>query len=642
MAIRATSPSRLFLLSGLAYSLLAQATLATEVPASSEQGIPNTECLDCHGDPDADPRVDPDLFAGSVHGDEQCVSCHMDIEDVDHDTPLAKVDCSECHDDEAEIYLESYHGKALLAGRAMAASCGDCHGAPHAIISAEGPGSPIARANIPDTCARCHGDAEAMKALNLRQLAPIATYTGSVHGLAFSRDNPEAAVCTDCHGSHDLLRSTDPASKLHWTNIPNTCGKCHEKISQTYWRSVHGKAVKDGVKDAPVCTDCHGEHTIAAVKTAASKVYPTRVAETCGECHGAERITTKYRLSDYAVDTYLESYHGLAMRLGSVTAANCSSCHGVHDILPSSDPRSSVNPDNLPTTCGRCHVGVTDKVARGRIHSGTRPGEEHFARAFVRKMYIVLFIVVLGGMLLHNVLDLSRKLRAHFRELKEMGLPHRMSLSQRIQHAVLILSFVTLAYTGFALTFPDAWWASPLTSTRDWRGVGHRVAAIVFCGLCLYHFCFILFTKRGRWEISQLAIRSTDALQFFQMFGYYLGLRKTRPRFGRYSYMEKAEYWALVWGSIIMAVTGSMMTWEEWTLSHFPKWFFDVTTAIHYYEAILACVAVLIWHIYFVVFDPEEYPVKWTFLSGRESRADSERSQEETHPVPEDTGENPS
>jgi hypothetical protein len=74
-----------------------------------------------------------------------------------------------------------------------------------------------------------------------------------------------------------------------------------------------------------------------------------------------------------------------------------------------------------------------------------------------------------------------------------------------------------------------------------------------------------------------------------------------------------------------MALTGSLMTWEEWTLSLFPKWVYDVMTAIHYYEAILACVAVIIWHIYFTVFDPEEYPVKWTFVSGRGSKADQHR-----------------
>ena len=108
----------------------------------------------------------------------------------------------------------------------------------------------------------------------------------------------------------------------------------------------------------------------------------------------------------------------------------------------------------------------------------------------------------------------------------------------------------------------------------------------------------------------------------FQMLAYFLGGRTERPLFAHYSYVEKAEYWALVWGSIIMTLTGTLMTWEGWTLRVFPKWFFDAVTAVHYYEAILACLPILIWHCYFVIFDPEEYPMKWTWISVPPSSAD--------------------
>lgn len=592
-----------------------------------EVDIDNADCLECHGEPDAEPRVDPVLFGASMHADNSCVGCHSDITEPDHDVPLAKVDCAECHALESEIYLQSSHGIALRSGRDMAASCRDCHGDAHAVTSSRDPASPTSRLNVALTCASCHGDVEAMRAFHLNQAAPIASYEDSVHGRALADGSGTlAAVCTDCHGSHDLRRATETGSKLHWRHISQTCGKCHENTHQTYERSVHGLAIAEGNRDAPVCTDCHGEHNIADVKSPDSKVYATRIAGTCSECHSAQRIVTRYQLAEHAVETYMDSYHGLAMRLGSVTAANCASCHGNHDILPSSDPRSSVHPENLSKTCGKCHAGVGDLVARGQIHSGTRPGAEHRAVSVVRRIYVWLFVVVLGGMLFHNGLDLYRKLREHYREMDAHGIPHRMNVNERIQHAILAVTFIVLGYTGFALKFPDAWWARPFIGQFDWRGYGHKVTAVVFCALALFHFIYVVFTKRGRWQLAQLRIRFSDIVHGFQMLGFYLHLRTERAKFGYYSYIEKMEYWALVWGSVVMAVTGALMTYEEWTLRLFPKWIYDVMTAIHYYEAILACLAIIIWHFYFTVFDPEEYPVKWTFVSGRGSKADQERA----------------
>jgi cytochrome b subunit of formate dehydrogenase len=590
-------------------------------------------CLECHDGKDGESSVDSELFLKSVHADNECTSCHDDVDDSMHDTPLKKVDCASCHDIEAEIYLQSSHGKALYNGRDQAATCKDCHGDSHYILSSKNPASSINRENITATCARCHGNTAQMKNFHLHQLEPIISYNSSVHGLAARRhDGTPAPTCTDCHGSHNLHSSTDPASKLYWQNLPDTCGKCHENIAQTYWRSVHGVALREGVHDAPSCTDCHGEHTISAVKQAQSSVYPTHIAETCGQCHAAQRIVTKYRLPEFAVETYMDSYHGLSMRLGSVTTANCASCHGKHDILPSSDPRSSIHPDNLKKTCSVCHAGVTDQVAHGQIHSGTRPGLEHKATGIVRKIYIWLFLFVLGGMLVHNGFDLMHKMREHMQKMRDAGMEHRMTGNERIQHAILALTFIILGYTGFALVNPDAWWAAPFVGKTDWRGYGHKLMAIIFVVLCIYHLGYIIFTRRGRWQIRQLAPRWSDFLHVGQMIAFYLGLRTERARFEHYSYIEKAEYWALIWGSIIMVLTGTLMTYEEWTLARFPKWFYDVCTAVHYYEAILACAAIVIWHFYFVMFDPEEYPLKWTFISGRESPADLHRNRPEDKP----------
>lgn len=453
-------------------------------PAGAEEPAPidNATCLGCHGDASSDKFVDGHKFGNSVHASLKCTGCHTSIKDVPHDVPVQSVNCASCHRVEAEVYSASDHGIALKAGIKGAASCKDCHGSPHEMLNSHDPASSVFHSNIPNTCAACHGNTENMAQFKLSQAAPIRSYLKSVHGIALiEKGIASAAVCSDCHGSHNIHKSTNPASMLYWQNIPATCGKCHDNIKQTYLRSIHGKAMAAGKRDAPVCTDCHGEHSIDAVKLATSKVFPSNIPETCGQCHAAERLISKYRLPGHVVDTYMKSFHGLSLQLGSVTAANCASCHGAHDILPSDDPRSAVHPDNLAKTCGQCHPGVSLQVAKGQIHSGTQPGLEHRAVSWVRGFYLWLIGFVLGGMLLHNALDFRKKLRLHYQRMAQAGVVVRLSLNERLQHIVLTVTFICLAYTGFALKYPQAWWASPFVGRVDWRSVGHRAAALLFC-----------------------------------------------------------------------------------------------------------------------------------------------------------------
>jgi hypothetical protein len=292
----------------------------------------------------------------------------------------------------------------------------------------------------------------------------VVEYANSVHGISLRRDGKRrdgkhAAVCTDCHSPHGIQKGTHPSSRLFWQRIPATCGKCHGKISRTFAASVHGKAVAAGQRDAPVCTDCHGEHTIAAVKAATSKVSPANIPETCGQCHASERITTRYTLAAGVLDTYMQSFHGLAVQLGGVAAANCASCHGFHNILPSSDPASSIHRSHLPDTCGKCHPGIGTRLAQGgmRIHKppGAAPGKPAIVN-IISVAYVVLIILVVGGMFVFNGLDYVAKVRAHVRAVRaHPRAEERMTSWVRAQHAVLIITFVLLAYTGFVHKFPD-------------------------------------------------------------------------------------------------------------------------------------------------------------------------------------------
>ena len=575
--------------------------------------ITNEDCFECHLD--NAPLIDQKIFNNSVHQSLDCVDCHKDIKELPHPDKLQKVDCSLCHDKETALWVNSDHTKEMLKVSSSIPSCSSCHGPAHGIVSIDDPASPVNRKNIPITCSGCHQE----QINSLSFLAkPSKTYLDSVHGLSYQKGiNTNAAVCSDCHGAHDINKAVNRSSKLYWANIPQTCGNCHQKEYKEYSRGIHGQALAAGSRDAPVCTDCHGEHDNTAVNKASSKVYSANIPQTCGQCHSAQRINTKYSLSTNVLESYMQSYHGLALQQGSLTAANCASCHGAHEILPSSDPRSTIYPKNLEKTCGQCHPGISSEVAQGMIH-GSFKLDNNPANNMVRDFYIFLIFAVSAILLLHNLLDFSKKAMVYYR--KSLDNRHEsMSLSERWQHFILAVTFILLAYTGFSLKFPQTWWSSVFFGHNGWLRWGHRGTGIVFSALALYHIYYLFFTKKGRWQLKELSITTNDFIHFLQAFQYYIGARKNKPKVGVYSYVQKLEYWALLWGSLVMVLTGILMFSEVWFLRLFPKWLYDVIRTVHAYEAILACITIIIWHGYFMIFDPDIYPGNWSWLHGRHS-----------------------
>ena len=172
-----------------------------------------------------------------------------------------------------------------------------------------------------------------------------------------------------------ILPANDARSLINKFNVPATCGRCHADVQSVFIQSIHGQAIARGNGLAPVCTDCHGIHTIKAPSDPNSSVSDQNLSRTtCARCHQGVRLTQEFGVAGSRVSTYLDSYHGLASQGGSVVVANCASCHGVHNILPSSDPRSTINPANLDATCGQCHKGVTQKFTRYKVHVDVQGG----------------------------------------------------------------------------------------------------------------------------------------------------------------------------------------------------------------------------------------------------------------------------
>jgi cytochrome b subunit of formate dehydrogenase len=580
--------------------------------------IAKVQCKTCHAD-------EVKAFGASVHsllGESACASCHGSAHELTAAQTLAPKKCTECHAQEVSEFEGSTHGAAAKNGDPDAPTCFSCHGSIHDIKAASETGSMVAGKQLADTCAKCHSDSGFLSRHKIPVAHPVDSYKQSVHGRAIAAGNDKAANCNSCHGNHNIYPARDARSSVNHWKIADTCGECHKEIAKVYNDSVHGDAVKNGVKDAPVCVDCHGEHLILGPKNPNSPVNVANVSsETCGRCHGSARLASLYDLPADRVPSYAESYHGLALKGGKLTAANCDSCHGIHNIYKSSDPRSTVNAANLPKTCGQCHKGATDaRYVIGPVHVQTGAGPNHPVVKWIRWTYWVLIPATLGFMLLHNLLDLLSKLirRRPRQETSQVVL--RMGLWFRIAHWGIMVSFPTLVFTGFALKYPDSWWARPLLmweSSTGVRGGLHRTAAIVMIAATLFHFVHLAMKKRDRAFVWAMIPTITDATDMLHVFRFNLGLTKVEPQFAKFNYAEKMEYWAFMWGTMVMAVSGFLLWFNNFTMRHFPKWVSDAATAVHWYEALLATFSILIWHFYLVIFDPMVYPMDTAWIDGK-------------------------
>lgn len=526
-------------------------------------------CAGCH---EQAQKVQAEKMQSTAHAPLHCVGCHKQHEEYPHPAGMAKPECGSCHSRIAGEHARGVHGQARAAGNQGAPDCAVCHGA-----------------------------------------------------------------------AHEIVKTSSPA--FH-QGVPETCGMCHSEVVTQFQVSVHGRALARGVTNAPICTTCHGEHSILGPKNEASPVNVRHVRETCAQCHGSAVLARKFGLPADRVLSFDASFHGLAAKSGSQSVANCASCHGVHNILPSADPKSTVNAKNLPATCGQCHTGAGKRFTIGPVHWVEGKSEPDAVR-WVRLLYALLIPGVIGLMLLHNLGDWVRKLtQLRFRaptaasgiEPRPEGSGSsvhtvRMYPAERAQHALLVLSFLTLAWTGFALKYPDQWWTRPLLAWEShWpvRATVHRIAGAIFMLVSVAHVVALFASARLRKHWMNLAPRAADAADAVRMFSYNVGLRSTRPKLRPYSYIEKAEYWALVWGGGVMILTGVALWGENLMLAWLPKAALDVATAVHFYEAVLATLAILVWHFYFVIFDPEVYPMDTAWYTGVSARAEESEEKDAT------------
>lgn len=599
------------------------------------ENIKEVNCISCHSNALTKHKFHPQILFSKGMGkgqDISCKSCHgiHDIQSVKRSkwtsSNLTNA-CGTCHPKQKEEYVQSNHFLAKQTNGADSPDCLTCH--KEQITKSSFKDNLLGMKSAQEKlCLSCHLDNPDVRNRVNPKAKFIQAYNNSVHGASLHGGNPESANCIDCHSSHIVLKSSDSRSHVNRLNIPATCGNCHSEIKKEYEESIHGVAVSRGNIDSPVCTSCHGEHNILKHTDPNSPAAFQNVSSMiCAPCHSSVRLSERYGLSTNKFETFTDSYHGLALRGGSATVANCGSCHGYHNIKPSSDPTSMIHKDNLVKTCGTCHPGANNRFVTGTIHVTLDKNEEPILY-WIATVYIALIISIVGGMFIHNAFDLYRK--AKLKKQIQMGEVHtekhghslylRMTLNERIQHATMAISFIVLVITGFMLRFPESWWVNHIkdlsSDAFEYRSLIHRIAAVAMILVSLYHIYYILFTKRGRQLVIDLLPRFQDLKDAIGVAKFNLGLTNEKPKLDRFSYIEKAEYWALVWGTIVMTVTGLLMWIYTDFAGTFTKLEWDIARTIHYYEAWLAFLAIVVWHFYFVIFNPDVYPMNLAWLKG--------------------------
>ena len=352
---------------------------------SAQTAAPTTDdCQTCHAEPSmvrADGRpvvVPPDAFGASIHGVLSCVDCHTDLAtltDVPHPDRLAPVSCAICHDEPAAGLGGSVHG--MLSG-AAALQCASCHGPPHQIRPSSDFESPTHKLQVAETCALCHSGLAGPGAR--RGPAVAGMFADSIHAMALTRTTV-APTCTDCHRSHDILRTIDAKSPVHPPNVPATCGTCHADQHRLYRDSVHAELLAVGHPGAPQCASCHTAHRMAST---ASDEWQLSAVEQCGTCHRE------------ALATYRDSFHGQVTALGFTPVAKCADCHESHQVYRVSDPRSSVSAASLLTTCRTCHPSATANFVGFQPHANkedrARSPALYYAALFMDGLLLSVFV----------------------------------------------------------------------------------------------------------------------------------------------------------------------------------------------------------------------------------------------------------
>jgi len=612
------------------------------------EGVSDRECLACHGREDLETSEgdERDLFVHegilnrSAHDNVACIQCHTGATpslERACSTVAPRVDCSICHAEQVEQHDRSTHGKLLARGDPDAPDCLDCHGT-HNIQKHIDPESPTYVSNIADMCGECHGlgGQADIRSGETHTHGMVENYAMSVHGQAIQKSGlVVSATCTDCHTSHEIIEQKDPESSIHRTNIVDTCTKCHEGIMTEFRNSIHFIGEPRGDIQLPMCDDCHSSHEITETNV---RGFMREIVSTCGHCH--EDVT----------ESYFETFHGKVVKLGYTETAKCQDCHGAHTILPTSNPASTLSRDNIVGTCAQCHESSHRRFA-GYLTHATHHDKDKYPFIYWTWLFMTSLLVGTFAFFgLHTLAWMPRSIQAlrHSRQLRASGNPaakqfRRFGRLPRYLHVLVIISFLSLAVTGMTLKFSYFGWAQAIShALGGFQGTGviHRFAALVTFFYFIRHLLHLASLKRksgkgwggfltdpdGMLPNKRDGREFTETIKWF----FYMG---PRPKYGRWTYWEKFDYFAVFWGVAMIGFTGLVLWFPVFFTRFLPGSFINIATIIHSDEALLATGFIFTIHFFNTHFRPDRFPMDPVIFTGRisleEFKEDRPREYEE-------------
>jgi len=555
-----------------------------ETAKAQDNGPANATCLACHRIeslsspmPNGEKRqlyVSPDDFEQSVHGKRSCVECHKDVTNIPHRKGIdRKVGCVQCHENLWQAAQEE---------------------------------------NRTDELARL-GEV----------VAQIDSYMSSIHARPNREDQSRTnATCYNCHDAHYISPINNQIGVESRLKIPEICGQCHSEIRDAYLTSVHGQEVSiNGNANAAVCIDCHTTHDIESPSVPSTKLA---ITGNCGNCHSEE------------LESYLGTYHGQVSTLGYTHTAKCYECHGHHEIKRVADEASIMHVNNRLETCANCHPNATQGYVSFQPHGNTHDYDRYPYMWIASKFMISLLAGVFMFFWTHAALWFYReykdrkegknKLYVQTAELPEEDGKYirRFSAMWRLAHLIGALSIMLLVVTGTTVLYADSFWAPAVIALLGGpksAAILHRIGAVMFLVIFFGHLIYFALRIGKTWRTfrwfgpDSLMPNWQDFKDAAGMFRWFFG-KGPRPRFDRWTYYEKFDYWAPFWGMFIIGVSGAMLWFPAATASVLPGWVFNVGTIVHGEEAFLAAVFLFTVHFFNCHFRPDKFPQDIVMFTG--------------------------
>lgn len=579
----------------------------------------------------------------SVHAELDCSDCHVPGPgQILPEGKVAASRCTQCHDEEGAAFARSVHGSVANQDNRVAPTCATCHG-DHDIFPADDPRSFVSKRRLPEACGRCHQNSAVAAALGIRDPLAAQHYLDSIHGRALVAKGLLAAPsCVDCHGAeHDILAKNEPRSTVSRARVADTCGQCHAGVAEAFAKGVHAERLRDDDGSAPVCTSCHSAHEIEAP----TGQFRLEADAMCGKCHAAR------------LEGYLFTYHGRAHHLGSAKVAACHDCHGQHDIRRIADPASTMSVERRVETCRECHPGAPANFVSFSAHAN-HLDREHYPLLFWA--FVVMTSLIVGTFAvwgLHTLLWMLRTFVHYLRDPRAFRAEKRHVRTEqagkvyvrflpidRFTHLLVIVSFVLLVATGMPLKFHQTAWARAVFDLLGGPAVAagiHRFGAILSGLYLLIHVstmvsrvmrkAALFHDTEGRFRLRRLLghvfgpdspLPNLDDLRDVRShLAWFVG-RGPRPRFDRFTYWEKFDYFAELWGSAFIGVSGLVMWFPGAFATVFPGWIVNLAQVVHSQEALLAAGFILTFHFFNSHFRLEKFPMDTVIFSGRITEAE--------------------